>query len=661
MFEFSPPNCCACWKLIRCDDTTQILYTGDDLSAYEGHTVKINGDAVHTWEVVKPPDSECTALTSVTVDTDVSATLCLCYKLTDCLDPMTVIHTRSDLSLYVGMSVILDGYDSIYLVAIESGTCTDPLDVTVLDFADIDCTGDTTCASWGLLLDSCIGVQIGGGWTAAVKNIGGTDYFDKLLYSTATAECGNEDVYLEPCGTGRDTSDQVYDAGTDPCTKITGTYLLHGRGCCFSYSDVLPGCIVFAKTAPDCFCSATPPAILPCSDPNDCRGPDASLRPIQRVISLCLKTDDAGATWYWKGYVALMSNFRINGGCCDWPGGDDCDCCFGFTFGLWAIEYVRTQVGNEFTFAAGVAAWMAAAPGDVVWSLVADPATDVHSQYGGNAHFCTGDLGGLDIIKHERCATTTHNAVLFLPCCNGDLTCTCTDPITGMPIPSGDQSFCGFYALLEDDSGTAIDSTKIYKINGKCWSVLGFANIPEVVGSDPVTIEATYDTCSDCTDFFHCGFCNAIGDDNSFKTIITLNLAGFGSSLDCPPAGTICGAFNVGVVSFELGKPSSPACGIDCGGLCCACRVFTGSWIDCDGVTSFSEFDLFVQLNDTGDITIEVIPVGTSSGSYIYGGTVASCNTAFTATNTSHGLCAYPGTLSGVISQVPCHTDARCP
>lgn len=77
--------CCKCFKLVRCDDVTQVLYSTDDLSSYENHTVKINGDATHTWKVYKhTPQSDCSNPTDVTVDSDESSTPCLCYELTEC-------------------------------------------------------------------------------------------------------------------------------------------------------------------------------------------------------------------------------------------------------------------------------------------------------------------------------------------------------------------------------------------------------------------------------------------------------------------------------------------------------------------------------------------------------------------------------------------------
>ena len=50
-------KCCGCYKLIRCDDPEQVIWTKSKLRAYVNHTVTI-GDA-YQWTVYRGTTAEC--------------------------------------------------------------------------------------------------------------------------------------------------------------------------------------------------------------------------------------------------------------------------------------------------------------------------------------------------------------------------------------------------------------------------------------------------------------------------------------------------------------------------------------------------------------------------------------------------------------------------
>ena len=130
-------DCTACkptiaYRLTYCDNDEQIVYTTQDLSAYEGKVVELEDPCgcylVEEINVVPPSD------TAVTVNAGGFDTCIECqtiyYKLTSCDGADPVTYTSTDLKSYVGKVIQLVGCEKCFTVAVYTGVPTNPVTVT---------------------------------------------------------------------------------------------------------------------------------------------------------------------------------------------------------------------------------------------------------------------------------------------------------------------------------------------------------------------------------------------------------------------------------------------------------------------------------------------------------------------------------------------------
>ncbi len=132
------------YKLTSCEGN-DVIYTLDDLSAYLNDTIKIHCGCYTIEELtILPPNVQ-----TVTVDyVFKSCTECLrtYWKLTDCANLVSDVYTYTDLSLYEGKVIKIEGCDTCWSVE----ATTEPINATtvtvVLNFVDcIECAIDLPC------------------------------------------------------------------------------------------------------------------------------------------------------------------------------------------------------------------------------------------------------------------------------------------------------------------------------------------------------------------------------------------------------------------------------------------------------------------------------------------------------------------------------------
>jgi hypothetical protein len=98
------------YKLTNCDDPSTIVYTSTDLSAYVGLVIQREPDCPGCWtveEVNGPIPSDVIITVSEAFD-DCETCKTTYYKLEDCTNIEADIITSTDLSAYVGLTIILD-------------------------------------------------------------------------------------------------------------------------------------------------------------------------------------------------------------------------------------------------------------------------------------------------------------------------------------------------------------------------------------------------------------------------------------------------------------------------------------------------------------------------------------------------------------------------
>lgn len=95
-------DCRDCWKLTDCSNTSNIKYTGTDLSFYDGKVVKLQGDPGTCWQVAREKQN-CSNLVDVTVEEEFDqCSDCTCWKLTNCHDETHELWTTSNLARQLG-------------------------------------------------------------------------------------------------------------------------------------------------------------------------------------------------------------------------------------------------------------------------------------------------------------------------------------------------------------------------------------------------------------------------------------------------------------------------------------------------------------------------------------------------------------------------------
>ena len=98
------------YKLTNCDNSADIIYTTNDLSAYIDQIVELENCGcyiVEQLDIVPPTDIDVTVLFNWTTCEECSSTY---YKLTECTDG-SIIYTTDDLSTYIGSIIKFEGCD----------------------------------------------------------------------------------------------------------------------------------------------------------------------------------------------------------------------------------------------------------------------------------------------------------------------------------------------------------------------------------------------------------------------------------------------------------------------------------------------------------------------------------------------------------------------
>ena len=98
------------YKLTNCDDPGTIVYTSTDLSEFVGQVIQREPDCPGCWiveEVNGPIPSDAPVTVDLAYD-DCEACKTTYYKLEDCTNIEADIITSTDLSAYVGLTIILD-------------------------------------------------------------------------------------------------------------------------------------------------------------------------------------------------------------------------------------------------------------------------------------------------------------------------------------------------------------------------------------------------------------------------------------------------------------------------------------------------------------------------------------------------------------------------
>lgn len=121
-------DCSACnpdpnYILTNCDDSSTIIYTSSDLSAYVGQVVNLDPDCPGCWIVneINGPIPSDVPLTITDSFDDCDACKTIFYKLEDCLGIESDIVTSTDLSLLVGYIITLEWCPTIcWTVSVSS-------------------------------------------------------------------------------------------------------------------------------------------------------------------------------------------------------------------------------------------------------------------------------------------------------------------------------------------------------------------------------------------------------------------------------------------------------------------------------------------------------------------------------------------------------------
>lgn len=98
------------YLLTNCDDSTTVIYTSSDLSAYVNQVVELNPDCPGCWivsEINGPIPSDVPVSVSVAFD-DCQACKTTYYVLSDCAEIEADIITSTDLSDYIGQTITLE-------------------------------------------------------------------------------------------------------------------------------------------------------------------------------------------------------------------------------------------------------------------------------------------------------------------------------------------------------------------------------------------------------------------------------------------------------------------------------------------------------------------------------------------------------------------------
>jgi hypothetical protein len=122
------------YKLSNCEKINEVVYTLQDFSAYVGQVIKDDCACWVVEEIDYQPPSETTIVDPIVFE-DCTACLTTYYTLTDCDNSESVIISSTNLSVYVGQAVKIEGCDPCYEVALYEDTVAPALweEVTVTE------------------------------------------------------------------------------------------------------------------------------------------------------------------------------------------------------------------------------------------------------------------------------------------------------------------------------------------------------------------------------------------------------------------------------------------------------------------------------------------------------------------------------------------------
>jgi hypothetical protein len=152
-------DCQSCYyNIFNCEDPTQIICVSNDLSLEldAGLTIQLSAYPNICWGIEGLVESCSSPVTVVITQTfedcpTCTETLKTYYKLLNCLNPLIVVYTETDLSAFIGSVIAVNEYpDDCWTVEV-SALAVSPVDVTgVIEFATCE-----ACGRQFYLLEDC--------------------------------------------------------------------------------------------------------------------------------------------------------------------------------------------------------------------------------------------------------------------------------------------------------------------------------------------------------------------------------------------------------------------------------------------------------------------------------------------------------------------------
>jgi hypothetical protein len=152
-------DCQSCYyNIFNCEDPTQIICVSNDLSVEldAGLTIQLSAYPNICWGIEGLVESCSSPVTVVITQTfedcpTCTETLKTYYKLVNCLNPLIVVYTETDLSAFIGSVIAVNEYpDDCWNVEV-SALAVSPVDVTgVIEFASCE-----ECGRQFYLLEDC--------------------------------------------------------------------------------------------------------------------------------------------------------------------------------------------------------------------------------------------------------------------------------------------------------------------------------------------------------------------------------------------------------------------------------------------------------------------------------------------------------------------------
>ena len=151
-------ECPKYYQIVNCQDSLQVICVSNDLSSEfaSGSSIQVSAYPEICWyieELETPCDSPVTVVVTQSFVNCATCeeTLKAYYKLVNCIDPLVVVYTETDLSASVGSIIAVNEYpDDCWSVEV-SALAVSPVDVTgVIEFASCE-----ECGRQFYLLEDC--------------------------------------------------------------------------------------------------------------------------------------------------------------------------------------------------------------------------------------------------------------------------------------------------------------------------------------------------------------------------------------------------------------------------------------------------------------------------------------------------------------------------